>query len=116
MYRVDVIVFFRRHFRTELSANKLVKLIFNGQVLQRDNDTLQSCGMFDNCVVHCLVHQHRNNTADGENQNTSDQSNRRFNGRGFNNNNNNNNNRDWDLSNLLIATVSFSLGTAWYFR
>ncbi|KAL0271121.1 UNVERIFIED_CONTAM: hypothetical protein PYX00_008323 [Menopon gallinae] len=48
--------FKRRHFSLELAGRKLVRLIFKGQVLQEDTKTLQNCGFFDNCVVHCLVH------------------------------------------------------------
>nr|CAD7425917.1 unnamed protein product [Timema monikensis] len=51
--------FKRRHFGLEMAADKLVRLIFNGQVLQSDSETLQNYGLFDNCVVHCLVHQQR---------------------------------------------------------
>lgn len=29
--------------------------MFNGHVLQHDK-TLEECGLFDNCVVHCLIH------------------------------------------------------------
>lgn len=52
---------FRRNFTTELSNQKLVRLVFNGHVLQPDTKTLQACGLFDNCVVHCLVHNQRPN-------------------------------------------------------
>ncbi|KAL5283383.1 TMUB2 family protein [Megaselia abdita] len=45
-----------RNFSSELEAQKIVRLVFNGQVLSPDSKTLQSCGLFDNCVVHCLVH------------------------------------------------------------
>lgn len=47
--------FRRRHFETELSTNKLVRLIFNGQLLRSDNDTLEHHGLFHNCVVHCHI-------------------------------------------------------------
>lgn len=32
-----------------------MRLIFNGQVLRPDTKTLHACGMFADCVVHCLV-------------------------------------------------------------
>lgn len=48
--------FKKQNFETELAANKLVRLVFNGKVLQPDGASLKSCGLFDNCVVHCLVH------------------------------------------------------------
>lgn len=47
--------FKRRHFGEELGNNKIVRLIFNGQLLQRDHETLQFYGLFDNCVVHCHI-------------------------------------------------------------
>lgn len=47
--------FTRRHFAAELADNKTVRLIFNGQVLRPDTKTLRACGMFADCVVHCLV-------------------------------------------------------------
>ncbi|KAJ8935973.1 hypothetical protein NQ314_012540 [Rhamnusium bicolor] len=108
--------FKRRHFEPELSSNKLVRLIFNGQVLQPDTQTLKSCGFFDNCVVHCLIHQKRTQpnevtpseaTRDGFSFPTSN---------GIPNLNNNNQNRDWDLGNFLFAFISFILLAAWYFR
>lgn len=50
---------FRRNFTDELSGQKVVRLVFNGHVLQPDTKTLKACGLFDNCVVHCLVHNPR---------------------------------------------------------
>jgi transmembrane and ubiquitin-like domain-containing protein len=49
--------FKRRHFNQEMSANKIVRLIFNGKVLREEEQSLQSYGLFDKCVVHCLIHQ-----------------------------------------------------------
>jgi hypothetical protein len=56
--------FKRRHFASEISENKTIRLIFNGRVLDNDGKTLQEAGIFDQCVVHCLivtpqVNQHR---------------------------------------------------------
>ncbi|XP_052888610.1 transmembrane and ubiquitin-like domain-containing protein 2 [Anopheles moucheti] len=51
--------FKRRNFTLELAAHKLVRLVFNGHVLQPDNKTLAACGLFDNCVVHCLIHNQK---------------------------------------------------------
>lgn len=48
--------FKKRYFSIELAAKKLVRLVFNGHVLQPDSKTLAACGLFDNCVVHCLIH------------------------------------------------------------
>uniref|UniRef100_A0A1Y9H9M3 Ubiquitin-like domain-containing protein n=1 Tax=Anopheles farauti TaxID=69004 RepID=A0A1Y9H9M3_9DIPT len=51
--------FKRRNFTLELAAHKLVRLVFNGHVLQPDTKTLAACGLFDNCVVHCLIHNQK---------------------------------------------------------
>ncbi|CAH1114242.1 unnamed protein product [Psylliodes chrysocephalus] len=105
--------FKKRHFLSELSAEKVVRLIFNGQLLQPDTQTLKNCGLFDNCVVHCLIHQKRNQSTDP----TITESRRE--GYSFPNTNglanNNNQNRDWDLGNFLFAFISFILLAAWYF-
>lgn len=53
--------FKRRNFIAELSANKLVRLVFNGKVLQPESMSLRNCGLFENCVVHCLVHNFEDN-------------------------------------------------------
>lgn len=48
---------------SDLHGNKVVKLIFNGQVLSEES-TLSQLGLENNSVVHCLIHQPRssNNT------------------------------------------------------
>ncbi|XP_066154426.1 transmembrane and ubiquitin-like domain-containing protein 1 [Euwallacea fornicatus] len=111
--------FKRRHFEGELNSNKEVKLIFNGHVLKQNQQSLQNCGLFDNCVVHCLIHQKRPTLGDRAQENVNES------GPQFPRNNNfphivnvNNNNQgiDWDLGNFLFAIVSFILLTAWYFR
>ena len=60
--------FKKRNFRLELEEEKLVKLVFNGQVLL-DSQSISNCGLFDNCVVHCLIHNRRVNgqTTPGDN-------------------------------------------------
>lgn len=63
-------VCFRRNFSAELAAQKCVRLVFNGHVLQPDTKTLQACGIFDNCVIHCLVHT-RKQLSQNNSQNTS---------------------------------------------
>lgn len=111
---------FRRHFQPELASNKLVRLIFNGQVLQQDMETLQSCGLFDNCVVHCLIHQKRaQSTENSGDASASSHYESVFNDRinsNANNNNNNNQPREWDFGNSLFAFISVILLAAWYFR
>lgn len=101
--------FKRRHFGLELAADKLVRLIFNGQVLQSDNETLQGYGLFDNCVVHCLVHQQRSGAA-SENQLARDSaSNANTVPDEFHH-------RDLDVGSFLFASLSVLLGLAWYCR
>lgn len=51
-----------------MSAQKLVRLVFNGHVLQPDSKTITACGLFDNCVVHCLIHNPRPNAVPAPNQ------------------------------------------------
>ncbi|VEN61482.1 unnamed protein product, partial [Callosobruchus maculatus] len=109
--------FKRRHFQPEISQNKLVRLIFNGQVLQPDSQTLRSCGLFHNCVVHCLVHQKKQQQTQGESSGGTRAEGYSFqNSSGLPHLNNNNQNRDWDLGNFLFAFISFILLGAWYFR
>lgn len=36
-----------------------MRLVFNGHVLQPDAKTVAACGLYDNCVVHCLIHNPR---------------------------------------------------------
>lgn len=103
----------RRHFNEELSSDKLVKLIFNGQILERESDTLETCGLFDNCVVHCLIHPARLSQS-GDNSESSNRN--RTNSGPRLSGNNNSNSREWDFGNVLIGLLSFILGTAWYFR
>lgn len=40
--------------------------MFNGHVLQHDK-TLEECGLFDNCVVHCLIHNKKVNDSNRRN-------------------------------------------------
>lgn len=49
--------FRRDHFAAELSQNKLVRFIFNGQDLRNDSNTLQNYNIGNNSVVHCLITQ-----------------------------------------------------------
>jgi len=111
----------RRHFQEEMNANKEVKLIFNGHVLKQNQHSLQSCGLFHNCVVHCLIHQKRPSIGDRDRRRGSlGESAPQF----FRNNNfphilnvnNNNQGIEYDLGNFLYAGVCFILLAAWYFR
>lgn len=57
-----------------MNAQKLVRLVFNGHVLQPDAKTIAACGLFDNCVVHCLIHNPRPNVVNEPNQLSNNQS------------------------------------------
>lgn len=86
--------------------------------MQRDDVTLEGCGLFDNCVVHCLIHQKRPSPVESnvdseyirDHGRSASQRNRE------NGSPNSRENREWDLGNLFFALVSFILGAAWYFR
>ena len=49
--------FRRRHLDSHLnlSSEDKIKLIFNGKIIHRDTQKLSEAGIYDNCVVHCLV-------------------------------------------------------------
>jgi len=48
-----------KNFHAELASNKVVKLIFNGQVLRNEAALLSQLGLDNNSVLHCLIHQPR---------------------------------------------------------
>jgi len=91
--------FKRRNFSVELSENKNIRLIFNGQVLRDEESTLRRCGIFDKCVVHCLVQQQSNTTNTTNNQTNVVQENP----------------EDFDLSELFIPILGVALIILWYF-
>ena len=101
--------FKRRNFSEEMSSNKNVRLIFNGQVLRDESSSLRSVGIFDKCVVHCLIHQ-----GQGPSQQQQSRS-----GNSVNNNSghsqNNNDQRDLDLSAYFIPILGIALACMWYF-
>ncbi|OXU30623.1 hypothetical protein TSAR_003637 [Trichomalopsis sarcophagae] len=109
--------FKRRHFQLELDSRKMVRLVFNGQVLQPDNHTLEQYGFFHNCVVHCLIHQPRPAPAASS---TLDSSSRMYFNPPFQNMpagaGLGSVQTEWDLSRLMVSVVTLILGLAWYFR
>lgn len=82
--------FKRAHFVEDIENNKIVRLIFGGQLLQ-ENATLQSYGVANNCVIHVqiLPAQTLHNPS-SISQNT-----------------------DLDLSHLLWPLLSVILGICW---
>jgi transmembrane and ubiquitin-like domain-containing protein len=107
---------FRRHFDLELSANKLVRLIFNGQVLARDGASLEEHGLFDNCVIHCLVHQPRNSNTSSTGTAESNNARRDDAREAGESNSQRAERREFDLGTLLFVLLSILLGLAWYGR
>ncbi|XP_039290689.1 transmembrane and ubiquitin-like domain-containing protein 1 [Nilaparvata lugens] len=101
--------FKRRHFSLELAAEKMVRLIFNGQVLQCDNETLQGYGLFDNCVVHCLVHNQRVSQSQRSVSQSAGGQSAAGNGRTATP-------PEWNLGTVLYASLSICLGFALYCR
>lgn len=55
----NILISGRTHFKNELNANKVVKLIYNGQVLSEESSILSQVGLDNNSVIHCLIHQPR---------------------------------------------------------
>jgi len=88
--------FRRRHFASELANNKIVRLIFNGQLLRSDEQTLQQFGLFDNCVVHCQISQ-----GSSSSQASSTNANR---------------GTPLDLANLMMPLFALLLALVWYAR
>ncbi|KFM68704.1 Transmembrane and ubiquitin-like domain-containing protein 1, partial [Stegodyphus mimosarum] len=86
--------FKRTHFSDDLASNKIVRLIFSGQLL-RDNLTLHHYGIQDRCVIHVQVLQEQAQSNSPISQNT-----------------------DLDLSHLLWPLISIILGVCWvmYFK
>ncbi|XP_011162133.1 transmembrane and ubiquitin-like domain-containing protein 1 [Solenopsis invicta] len=110
--------FKRRHFQMEMEARKAVRLVFNGRVLQPDTQTLEQCGLFNDCVVHCWVQQRRPTAVMSSTLDNS--SSIYFNsqpfpdlptGTGISSIHN-----EWDLSRILVSILTLILGLAWYSR
>lgn len=102
----------------ELDAHKSVRLVFNGHVLQPDTRTLEQCGLFNDCVVHCWVHQPRpvSSSATSTLDNSSPIY---FNSQSFSDLPTGagiNSVHEWDLSRLLVSILTILLGLAWYSR
>lgn len=113
--------FSRRHFQVELESQKRIRLVFNGQLLQPDSQTLERCGLYNNCVVHCLVHQQRVTSGSSSQPSTIENSSSIYSGpqtfqriptgTGMSSVPN-----DWDLSRLLVTILTLILAFAWYSR
>jgi len=105
--------FKRRNFSEEISSNKNVRLIFNGQVLRDESSTLRSCGLFDKCVVHCLIHTANtqgHGVAGGAHGHTHAQAQH-----AHGHTHNHAQHRDLDVSAYFIPILGLALAMLWYF-
>ncbi|KAG5679079.1 hypothetical protein PVAND_008674 [Polypedilum vanderplanki] len=105
--------FKKRNFKNELES-KLIKLIFNGKLLEDDKKSMQQCGIFSEAVVHCLILQKKNQVnVNAANQNVNQ--NRR--GGGAQNNsfmNINFVNFEWNI--IGMSLVCLTLVICWFCR
>lgn len=111
--------YFRRHFSSELSSNKNIRLIFQGKVLHDDEATLRSCGLHDNCVVHCLIHQPRSSMnvqagSDSVDRGTTEQP--LTNAIRHGQRQPGPVQREWNLATLLSALITIIISLLWYAR
>lgn len=86
--------FKRRCFHEELDNDKVVRLIFNGQLLRGDQETLQFYGLHDNCVVHCQISSNLSNNTPVQNESYG----------------------ELDLSRFMLPLFGVILGVIWYCR
>uniref|UniRef100_T1ISP9 Angiotensin-converting enzyme n=1 Tax=Strigamia maritima TaxID=126957 RepID=T1ISP9_STRMM len=86
--------FKRRYFGEELENDKIVRLIFNGQLLRSDQETLQFYGLFDNCVVHCQISNNIAPVSPGQSETYN----------------------ELDLSRFMLPLFGVILGAIWYCR
>jgi len=102
--------FKRRNFTEELSNSMRVRLIYNGQVLSQEGNTLESYGLTDKCVVHCLVHQSQQST------NTASQEQPQVGHHHHHQHQHRHQASDLDLSIYCIPMLGLVLVMLWYFR
>lgn len=104
---------FRRNFKTELES-KLIKLIFNGKLLEDDKKTLLQCGFFAEAVVHCLVLQKKTTLSTNSPASNQTSSARRR------SNNSNYFNMEWNSTVLIyvfgMALATITLVLCWFAR
>ena len=106
--------FKRRNFSEEINSNKNVRLIFNGQVLRDEASTLRSCGLFDKCVVHCLIHAA--STSQGQGAAGGAHGHSHAQGQHAHGHTHNHaQHRDLDVSAYFIPILGLALAMLWYF-
>jgi len=106
--------FKRRNFSEEMNSNKNVRLIFNGQVLRDDTSTLRSCGLFDKCVVHCLIHTASSTQGQGSSGGAHGHSHTQAQ-HAHGHTHNHAQHRDLDVSAYFIPILGLALAMLWYF-
>lgn len=97
-----------------------MRLVFNGRILQPDTQTLEQCGLYNECVVHCWVHQPRSSAVPPSQSTLDNSSSIYFNSQSFSDlpsgTGVSSTHNDWDLSRLLVSILTIVLGLAWYSR
>lgn len=94
-------------------------MIFQGKVLHDDEASLGSCGLHDNCVVHCLIHQPR---ATANAQQTSNPMGHENTEQPLTNMTRHGQrpagpvHREWNLATLLSALITIIISLLWYAR
>ena len=106
--------FKRRNFSEEISSNKNVRLIFNGQVLRDESSTLRSCGLFDKCVVHCLIHTASTSQGQGAAGGAHGHSHAQAQ-HAHGHTHNHAQHRDLEMSAYFIPILGLALAMLWYF-
>jgi len=106
--------FKRRNFSEEINSNKNVRLIFNGQVLRDEASTLRSCGLFDKCVVHCLIHAATPSQGQGNTGGAHGHSHAQGQ-HAHGHTHNHAQHRDLDVSAYFIPILGLALAMLWYF-
>lgn len=102
--------FKRRNFKTELES-KLIKLIFNGKLLEDDTKSIQQCGIFSEATVHCLIVQKKSTNM---NPATASQNNANVNRGGGSSEGSNSLINYFNIAGILLVTLT--LICCWYCR
>lgn len=89
----------------------MIKLIFNGKLLEDDQKSLSDCGIRNQAVVHCLILQKKNPVNNGTVSNQPVNANRRQN---VSNSFIHNVALEWNIVGMIL--VSLTLLFCWYAR
>jgi hypothetical protein len=128
-------IFLRNHFNQELSSNKVVRFIYQGQFL-KDSNTIKSYNIRDKTTIHCHIttrqvsnpNNNGNNsttpTVNIENNNIIEQQQQQHDLRGASSNDQNSSNNNsqenrfinFEVATILLPVSTILLATIWYFR